>query len=149
MKVVLIKDVEKLGKAGEIVDVKSGYGNNFLIKKGLGLKGTRENIKKAEEHQKELAKQAEEARQAAIELAQKLDASELIMKERAADDGTLFGSVTNKNIAEALKADLGIEVDKRKVELPEPIRNVGRFTVKIKTAAGVEGKLTVIVTGKK
>ena len=64
-------------------------------------------------------------------------------------DGTLFGSVTNKNIAEALEKDLGISVDKRKIELAEPIRNVGKFAVKIKTTAGVEGKLTVIVTGKK
>lgn len=149
MKVVLVKDVDKVGKAGEIVNVKSGYANNFLIKQGYGLKGTKENIRKAEEHQAELKRQAEEAHQAAVELAHKLDATQIVMKERAADDGTLFGSVTNKNIAEALKNDLDIEVDKRKVELPEPIRNVGKFTVKIKTAAGVEGKLTVVVTGKK
>ncbi|WP_295361767.1 50S ribosomal protein L9 [uncultured Pseudoramibacter sp.] len=148
MKVVLLKDVANVGKEGEVVNVKSGYGNNFLIKKGLAVKGTKENIEKAKAHQAELAKQREEARQAAIDLAKKLDESQLIIKERAADDGVLFGSVTNKNIAEHLEADLGLVVDKRKIDMPEVIRNVGHFTVKIKTAPGVIGKLTVIVTEK-
>ncbi len=149
MKIVLTADVANVGKAGDIVNVKSGYGRNYLIKQKLGVPGTKENIRKAEEQKAQLAKERAEAHQAAVELAQQIDASELIIKERAADDGTLFGSVTNKNIAEALEKDLGISVDKRKIELPEPIRNVGKFTVKIKTTAGVEGKLTVVVTGKK
>ncbi|MGN0194129.1 MAG: 50S ribosomal protein L9 [Pseudoramibacter sp.] len=148
MKVVLLKNVPNVGNEGEIVNVKNGYGNNFLIKKGLAVKGTRENIEKAKIHQAELKKQQEEARQAAIDLAKKLDESQLVIKERAADDGVLFGSVTNKNIAEHLEQDLGLKVDKRKIEMPEAIRNVGHFTIKIKTAPGVVGKLTVIVTEK-
>ncbi len=149
MKIVLLEDVDKLGKAGDIVDVKAGFGRNYLIKNNKGLPGPRENVKEAEARKAEIAKKKEEERQAAIALAEKLDASQIVMQERASEDGTLFGSVTNKNIAEALEKDLGLVVDKRKIALPEPIRNVGRFSVHIKTTAGVEGKLTVIVTGKK
>lgn len=149
MKVVLIEDVPKVGKAGDIVEVKNGYGRNYLIRNKKGLPGTKENIAAAEKRKAEIKKQKEEEYQAAVDLAAKLDASQIVMQERASDDGTLFGSVTNKNIAEALEKDLGVVVDKRKIELPTPIRNVGRFTVKIKTYTGVEGKLTVIVTGKK
>ena len=130
MKIVLLEDVDKLGKAGDIVDVKAGFGRNYLIKNNKGLPGTRENVKEAEARKAEIAKKKEEERQAAIALAEKLDASQIVMQERASEDGTLFGSVTNKNIAEALEKDLGLVVD-------------------IKTTAGVEGKLTVIVTGKK
>ncbi len=149
MKVVLIEDVDKLGKAGDIVEVKSGYGRNYLIKNKLGLQGTRENVKAAMDRQAEIQKQKVEERQAAIDLAAKINASQIVMQERASDDGVLFGSVTNKNIAEAMEKDLDIAIDKRKIVLAEPIRNVGRFTVHVKTYSGVEGKLTVIVTGKK
>ena len=149
MKVVLLQDVDKVGKAGDIVEVKNGYGRNYLIKNKLGVLGTRENIKAAEARQEEIRKQKEEERKAAVALAEKIDATQLVIHERASDEGTLFGSVTNKNIAEALESEMGIVVDKRKIELPDPIRNVGKFTGPIKTYAGVEGKLTVVVAAKK
>ena len=149
MKVVLLQDVDKVGKAGDIVEVKNGYGRNYLIKNKLGVLGTRENIKAAEKRQEEIRKQKEEERKAAVALAEKLDATQLVIHERTSDEGTLFGSVTNKNIAEALESEMGIVVDKRKIELADPIRNVGKFTIPIKTYAGVEGKLTVVVAAKK
>ncbi len=149
MKVVLLEDVMNVGKAGDIVDVKDGYGRNFLIKNKKGLPGTKENIAEAERQQElKRQKQAEE-KQAAIDLAKKIDETTLKIMEKAGEDGKLFGSVTSKDIAEALEKDKGLKVDKRKVALDSPIRNVGRIEVKIKTYAGVEGHLTVVVEGLK
>ncbi len=148
MKVVLLEDVLKVGKAGDIVEVKDGYGRNFLIKTGKGVPGTKENIAKAEAAQAEKLRQQEEDRQAAIALAKDIDNMTITIKERAGEDGKLFGSVTSKDIAEALEAQKQIKIDKRKVMLAEPVRSVGRIEVRVKTYAGVEGNLTVEVTAQ-
>ena len=143
MKVVLLEDVESLGKAGEIVTVKDGYGRNFIIKNKKGLPGTKENIEKA------LAAQAEQKARLAQEkadaeaLAKRISQMTITIADRAADSGELYGSVTAKDISEALKAQEGIEIDKRKITLAEPIRHIGKAEVKVKTYAGVEGTLTV------
>lgn len=148
MKVVLLEDVLKVGKAGDIVEVKDGYGRNFLIKTGKGVPGTKENIAKAKAAQAEKLRQQEEDRQAAIALAKDIDNMTITIKERAGEDGKLFGSVTSKDIAEALEAQKQIKIDKRKVMLAEPVRSVGRIEVRVKTYAGVEGNLTVEVTAQ-
>ena len=145
MKVVLLEDVQNVGKAGEIVNVKDGYGRNFLIKTNKGLPGTKENIAKAEEAQALKKQQMEEERQAAVALAKVIDDTTITIAEKAGEDGKLFGSVTSKDIAEALEAQKEIKVDKRKIALNAPVRNVGRIEVKVKTYAGVEGNLTVVV----
>ena len=145
MKVVLLEDVQKVGKAGDIVEVKDGYGRNFLIKNKKGLPGTKENIALALKKQEERAQQLAEEKAAAVALAEKLNKTTVTIKERAGEDGTLYGSVTAKDIAIALKEQTGMEVDKRKVNLEEPIRAIGKAEVRIKTYSGVEGKLTVVV----
>ena len=149
MKVVLLEDVQNVGKAGEIVNVKDGYGRNFLIKTNKGLPGTKENIAKAEEAQALKKQQMEEERQAAVALAKVIDDTTITIAEKAGEDGKLFGSVTSKDIAEALEAQKEIKVDKRKIALNAPVRNVGRIEVKVKTYAGVEGNLTVVVESAK
>ena len=149
MKVVLLEDVQNVGKAGEIVNVKDGYGRNFLIKTNKGLPGTQENIAKAEEAQALKKQQMEEERQAAVALAKVIDDTTITIAEKAGEDGKLFGSVTSKDIAEALEAQKEIKVDKRKIALNAPVRNVGRIEVKVKTYAGVEGNLTVVVEAAK
>ena len=149
MKVVLLEDVQNVGKAGEIVNVKDGYGRNFLIKTNKGLTGTKENIAKAEEAQALKKQQMEEERQAAVALAKVIDDTTITIAEKAGEDGKLFGSVTSKDIAEALEAQKEIKVDKRKIALNAPVRNVGRIEVKVKTYAGVEGNLTVVVEAAK
>lgn len=149
MKVVLLEDVQNVGKAGDIVNVKDGYGRNFLIKNNKGLPGTKENIAKAEEAQALKKQQLEEERQAAIALAKVIDGTTIIIAEKAGEDGKLFGSVTSKDIAEALESQKDIKIDKRKIALNAPVRNVGRIEVKVKTYAGVEGNLTVVVEATK
>ncbi len=170
MKVVLLEDVQNVGKAGEIVNVKDGYGRNFLIKTNKGLPGTKENIAKAEEAQAlkkqqmeeerqaavamakvidDKKQQMEEERQAAVAMAKVIDDTTITIAEKAGEDGKLFGSVTSKDIAEALEAQKEIKVDKRKIALNAPVRNVGRIEVKVKTYSGVEGNLTVVVEAAK
>ncbi|MBC3804855.1 50S ribosomal protein L9 [Acetobacterium fimetarium] len=148
MKVVLLENVKNVGNKGDIVEVKDGYGRNFLIKTNKGVIGNKENIAKAEKEKAEEAKKLEEERQEAIALAKKIDQTEINITERAGEDGKLFGSVTSKDITEALEKQKGIKVDKRKVELEMPIRNVGRIEVKIKTHQGIMGNLTVVVKGE-
>lgn len=148
MKVVLIENVKGLGNAGDIVEVKDGYGRNFIIKNKKGLPGTKENIEMALAQQAERAKVLAEEKQAAVELAAKLSKTTITIAERSGEDGQLFGSVTSKDIAQALKDQEGIDIDKRKITLAEPIRHIGKMDVKVKTYAGVEGELTVAVVAE-
>lgn len=147
MKVILLSDVKGMGKKGDVVNAKDGYARNYLFPKNLALEATKENLKKNEQEKKEieaaLLKELEEAK----ELAAALDSTVLEMSEKASEDGRLFGSITSKNLAEALKEKYSFDVDKRKILLDEPIRHIGTFTVTIKTHAGVTGDLTVIVKG--
>ncbi len=145
MKVVLLEDVQGLGIAGEVVNVKPGYGRNYLIKENKAVEGTPANIKKAEQIKIEKAKQQAENKKSAEVLAGILDETTITIKERAGEDGKLFGSVTSKDIAAALEAQKDIHVDKRKILLSSPIRNIGRAEVRIKTFPGVEGTLTVVI----
>ncbi len=149
MKVVLIEDVKGLGIAGDVVNVKPGYGNNFLIKEGKAVLGSKENIARAEQIKIEKAKENAANKESAQVLADLLSQTTITISERAADDGKLFGSVTAKDIAQGLQEQKGITVDKRKISLSAPIRNVGRAEVKIKTFPGIEGELTVEVLGQK
>jgi ribosomal protein L9 len=147
MKVILLENVKNVGNKGDIVEVKDGYGRNFLIKTGKGIIGNKENIAMAEQNKADEANKVETERLAAVELAKKIDQTEITITERAGEDGKLFGSVTSKDITEALEKQKDIKVDKRKIELEMPLRNVGRAEVKIKTYQGVMGKLTVIIKG--
>jgi len=148
MKIILLENVKNVGNKGDIVEVKDGYGRNFLIKTKKGIIGNRENIKIAEQSRADEEARLDEEREEAVALAKILDETEIKITERAGEDGKLFGSVTSKDITEALEKAKGIKIDKRKVELEMPIRNIGRIEVKVKTYQGVIGNLTVIVEGE-
>ena len=148
MKVVLLENVKNVGNKGDIVEVKDGYGRNFLIKNKKAVIGSDENIEAANQAKADEVEKIKEEREEAQKLADTLGKTEITIVERAADDGKLFGSVTTKDIAERLEAEKGIKIDKRKIELDAPIRNVGRIEVKIKTYQGIIGNLTVIVKGE-
>ena len=142
MKVVLTEDVKGLGIAGDIVNVKPGYGRNFLIKENKAVEGTAANIKRAEQIRIDKVKEAADNKRSAEVLAKLLDETTITIREKAGEDGKLFGSVTSKDIAEALKEQKDITIDKRKILLDAPFRHVGRAEVRIKTFQGVEGELT-------
>ncbi len=147
MKVLLIKDVKSLGKAGEVKEVKDGYGKNFLIAKGFAKHATPEII---EEHKKMMAqKEAEEKAELERlkELAKKLDKLEIVVKKKVGENGHLFGAVTKEEIAKALKEEHGIEIDKKHITDKKAIKTVGEHEVDLKLGHGIHATLHVDVEG--
>ena len=131
MDVLLCEDVEKLGHRGEVVRVRAGYGRNLLLPQGLAINATSGNKKMIEEQRRVLAKREERERKSAQGVSENLNGLELRFERKVGEQGILFGSVTALDIAEALK-ERGYDVERRKVALKEPIKEVGDFDVVIK-----------------
>ena len=146
MKVILLKDVKGQGKKDDIIDVSDGYARNFLLKNGLAKEATATNVnsvniaKKAEEHRKAVEK-AE-----ALELAKKINEVSVNVKIKVGETGKLFGALNTQAIADALKSQHDIDIDKKKIVLSDPIKLVGTYTVTVKPYAEVSAKLKVIVS---
>jgi len=146
MIVILQQDVKGTGKKGEVVKVSDGYARNVLIPKGIAKEATEGNVRNLN-RQKEIAAEKNAAQKAAAEAtAAKLNESSVTIKAKGGDGGRLFGSVTNKDVADALKAQLDVKIDKKKIELKNAIKNEGEFTAKVRLFAGVSADLKVIVT---
>lgn len=148
VQVILQQDVKGLGKKGEIKEVAEGYARNYLFPRGLAVEATGGHLKQLQKQQQ--VKKAKEAKilAQATETAAKLDTMQVQIAVRVGENGRIFGSVTSADVAQALKKQ-GVNVDKRKIELPEPIKNLGSYQVRIKLHADVEAKLKVIVTSEK
>jgi len=148
MKVLLIKDVKSLGKAGEIKEVKDGYGMNFLIKKGFALHATDEVIKNYEEEQRKKAE--EEAKEIAKlkELEKKLADITLTIKRKLGANGSLFGAVTKEEIANELKSQYDIEIDKKTIEIKNAIKTTGSFDISIKLGHGIHAHMSLEIVGE-
>ena len=145
MKVLLIKD-SKAGKAGEIKEIKDGYARNFLIPRGIAKVATKEVIEEWKEEQAKKEAELEAEIKRLNELKEKLESEKLVIKHKLGANGQLLGAVTNKEIAEALKAK-GIEIDKKQVEHTS-IKAVGEFSVDIKLGHGIHAKIDVEVEGE-
>lgn len=145
MKVILLEDVKSLGKKGQIVDVSDGYARNFILAKKLGLEANPKNmndLKLRKAHEDKLAAQRlEEAKK----FAEELKGVQVVLSIKAGEGGKLFGSISSKEIAQAAKNQLNIEIDKKKMVLPSPIKAVGTTLVPIKLHPQVTGELKVIV----
>lgn len=146
MKVILMKDVKGLGKAGDLVNAKDGYARNFLLPKGLAVEATPANLKKWEEEKKAEAQRKEEEYQEALELKKKIEAITVELKAKAGEGGRLFGSITSKDIADALKAQHKIDIDRRKIEMKDNIKSLGTTQVDVRVYAELVGKLNVKIT---
>ncbi|MGI6721201.1 MAG: 50S ribosomal protein L9 [Anaerovoracaceae bacterium] len=146
MKVILLKDVKGSGKAGDVVKVSDGYARNKLIPQGLAQEATKNNMKALERKNAAEAAANEEARQKAEADREQLKKVTLEIKTKGGEGGRLFGSITNKDIAEALKEQCSIDVDKKKIQLDSPIKETGLVTVKVKLFTGVTADLKVNVT---
>jgi len=145
MKVVLREDVEHLGRKGDLLDVAEGYARNFLVPRGLAMRATKGVVAQAEAMRRN--RQARDARDraAAEELAGRLAASSIRLGVRAGAGGKLFGSVTSSDLADALAAQTGIEVDRRAIELDEPIKELGPREVPVRLHPDVDATLRVEV----
>ncbi|NNG67169.1 50S ribosomal protein L9 [Caldanaerobacter subterraneus] len=147
MKVILVKDVKNVGKAGEVVNVSDGYGRNYLIPKGLAIEATESNLKMLNEKKKAEERKRQQELEQAKELAQKLSKVGVTLKVKAGENGKLFGSVTSKDVEEALK-EKGFEIDKKKIVLPENIKTIGTYYAEVKLYQGVTAKVQVDVVAE-
>ncbi len=144
MEVILIDDVFELGRRGEVVKVAAGYGRNFLIPKHLAVPATPGNLKMVEQQRVALAKVEAKDRGEAEILAAELGQLHIVVSRKAGDTGVLFGSVTSKDIADILAAS-GINLDRRKILLHQPIKSIGNYTVEVRPHADVDVTLLVSV----
>ncbi|MFQ8601903.1 MAG: 50S ribosomal protein L9 [Anaerovoracaceae bacterium] len=146
MIVILMKDVKGAGKAGDVVKVSDGYARNMLLPKGLAKEATEGNIRSLEKQKAIAAEKHEEQKAAAKALAEKLEKITLEIKTKGGETGKLFGSITSKDIAEALEKQENVKIDKKKIELTSPIKQTGNTQVNVKLFPEVSAVLKVSVT---
>ncbi len=144
MKVILKEDVQDLGTIGTVLDVADGYGRNYLIPRKLAVEANPKNIRQFEHEKKMILAKARKVRLSAEQLSAKLSGMTLNIEARAGEEDKLFGSVTTKDIAEAI-AQQGVEIDRRKIILDEPIKRIGTYTVTVKLHQDVTASVTVEV----
>lgn len=147
MKVILIKNVEKVGKEGEIVEVKDGYARNFLLSGGFAIKATKNSFKEIDEMKKRKDKQEEKVKAQASEVKAKIEALSLTITAEAKDAEELYGSVTEQQILKVLKEE-GISLDKGKIVLDESIKKLGVYNLKVKLHPAVDANLRLWVMKK-
>lgn len=146
---ILLADVAELGERGDAVEVSSGYLRNYLIPRKLAQPATKGALAEAERRREAAERAAREAEQRAAENAALLSKTVLTIHHRAGADGKLFGSVTGKEIADAIRDARGIKVDRRKVQLPQPIHQVGTYMVEVEVAGGAIATVKTIVAEEK
>lgn len=145
MKVILLEDVKSLGKKDEVVNVSDGYARNFIFKKNLGLEANGKNLNDLKLQKQNEEKVAQEHLEAAQELAKKLEAAKVELKIKTGEGGRTFGSVSSKEIAIAVKEQLGYDLDKKKIQIKEAIRTPGMHLVPVKLHQKVTAELKVHV----
>ncbi len=144
MKLILKEDVENLGEIGAIVDVANGYGRNYLIPRNLAVEANPRNIKEFEHQKNNIMAKVKKLRATAEDIAEKISSITVTLEAQAGEEDKLFGSVTTKDIAEAI-ALKGVEVDKRKIVLDEPIKRLGEYEVTVKVQQDVTATVKVVV----
>ena len=148
MKVILTQDVRGQGKKGEMINVSDGYARNFLFPRKLAQEATADNVNTMRMNDKAKREKEQKAREEAAALSAKMRDMTLTVLAKGGGAGRLFGSVTSQEIAEALKAQEKVELDKRKIVIDEPIKTVGLYTVKVKLGFGIDANLKVDVKEK-
>jgi large subunit ribosomal protein L9 len=148
MRIVLREDVEQLGRKGDLVEVADGYARNYLVPKGLAMRATKGVVAQAESMRRAREVKETRDRESAQAIAAQLGSKALEVKARAGEGGKLFGSVTAADIADAIQAQAGIEIDRRKVDLAEPIRELGDADVTVKLHTDVAVAMVVHVVAE-
>ena len=145
MKVVLMKDVKDLGKKDDIVNVSDGYGRNFLFPRGLAVEATSGKLNEVSDKKSSEKNKKQRELDAAKELAEKLNKLTVKIATKAGENGKLFGSITNKDIADEIKKQHKIEIDKKKIVVHDAMKSVGTYQVDVKLYPEVVAKITVII----
>ena len=148
MEIVLLEDVKALGKKGQVVKVSDGYARNFILPKKLGVEATPKNLNELKLQKANEERLAAKQLAAAKELGEKLNTAKVTLAIRAGENGKAFGSVSGKEIAAAAASQLGLDLDKKKLVLPEPIKALGTYDVPVKLHKDVTVKLTVEVVAE-
>ncbi len=146
MKVILLQDVKSLGKKGEIVNVNDGYARNFILPKRLGVEANNKNLNELKLQKKKEDKIAQENLDAAKQLKAELEAGKVELSIKVGEGGKTFGSISSKEIAAAVKDQMGVEADKKKIQLKETIKTLGTHHVPVKLHPEVTAELKVVVT---
>ncbi|MCX5779454.1 MAG: 50S ribosomal protein L9 [Firmicutes bacterium] len=145
MKVILTQEVKKLGAKGEILEVSDGYARNFLIPQGLAEEATKTRVKEIQEKSvKEEKKKSSEKDRAEV-LKNKLQGKQVEIRVKAGAGDKLFGAVTTREIADLLRSEFGVDIDKKKIDLGEPIKHLGQYNIKLKIYPAVQAELKLVV----
>lgn len=147
MKVILKEDVKNIGSMGQILDVADGFARNYLVPRGLAMEANIKNIKSLEHAKKVIREKAKKVKNQAEDISTRIANMTVVIKAKAGEEGKLFGSVTTMDIAEQLKNE-GIDIDKKKISIDEPIKRLGTHTVNIKLHAEVSTPVQVEVVGE-
>lgn len=148
MKVILLDNIKGVGRKDDVIEANDGYARNFLIPKKLAIPANAENMSKLKGKQDSKAHQKDVDKKAAEDMKEKLSKIILKIKVKAGGNGKIFGGVTSKEVSEQLKAQYNYDVDKKKIEIKETIKNIGMFTIKVKLFEGVVGELKIDIIGE-
>lgn len=148
MKVVLLQDVKKMGKKGDVVEVSDGYGRNVLIRKGLGVEGTKANLNTAAQRQESKVFKDQVAADEAVIMAAQLKKVKVVIKVQCGEDGRIFGSVTGKDISEALEKQYKFKLEKKNIRLKSPIKTLGEYDVEVWVHQQVTSTVHVLVVAE-
>ncbi len=148
MKVILLGDVKALGATGNVVDVADGYARNYLLPRGLAAEASAGSLALLEQQRRARARRDAEALAGAKEIAAKLEVAQVSVPAKSGGNGRLFGAVTNANIAEAIGRELGIEIDRHKIEVPDGIKSLGTYQVEVRLGKNIVAKTTVKVVAE-
>ncbi|HDD64587.1 MAG TPA: 50S ribosomal protein L9 [Firmicutes bacterium] len=149
MKVIFLKDFENKGKRGEIKEVKDGFARNFLIPQQIAIEATPSNIRMIEEMEKVAKRKREKKLKQAKEIKKKLKETSITINIKAGQDDKLFGAITSEMIAEAIKKQTNLEIDRHQIVLEEPIKKLGIYKIPVRLAEGIEGEIKVWVVREK
>ena len=147
MKIILKEDVKDLGHIGELISVKEGYARNFLLPRGLALEANPRNVKALEHEKRKIQEKVKKTKTGAEELASKISSTTITIKAKAGEEDKLFGSVTAMDLAEALGRE-GLDIDRKKIVLEEPIKRLGTYTVAVRVHPHVSAQFTVNVVSE-
>ena len=147
MKVILLKDVAKQGKKGEIIEVNDGFGRNFLIKKGLGVQASNQMINEHNQKNEAEKRRQEIEKEEAKKMAERITKSIIKIGIACGENGKMYGAVTTKEISEGLH-EQGYDIDKKKINIKEPIKTIGKYVVEVKIMANISTEITIEVYKK-